>query len=80
MIDYLDSDKMLLFASDYPHWHGEEPTAWMSDLSNELRERIIHTNAAEILWIARPGLILSQELPMSISAQAPPQVKDPGPG
>ena len=54
MIDYLDSDKMLLFASDYPHWHGEEPTAWMSDLSNELRERIIHTNAAEFYGLHVP--------------------------
>ncbi len=47
IIDYLNSDKMLLFASDYPHWHGEEPMAWLSDLPEDLKERILHLNAAE---------------------------------
>jgi len=47
IIDYLGSDRMLLYASDYPHWHGEDPSAWMSDLPADLRERITHSNAAE---------------------------------
>ena len=47
IIAYLGSDRMLMYASDYPHWHGEDPSAWMSDLPADLRERITHSNAAE---------------------------------
>ena len=50
----LGSDRMLLYASDYPHWHGEEPDAWMSVLPDELRERVAHGNAAELYGLKAP--------------------------
>ena len=47
IIDQLASESMLIYGSDYPHWHGAEPTDWMADLSPSLRQKILHDNAAQ---------------------------------
>ena len=47
IITQLDSDAMLLYASDYPHAHGDEPTpSWLAQLTAPLQRKILYENAA----------------------------------
>jgi predicted TIM-barrel fold metal-dependent hydrolase len=49
LIDRLGSEDMLLFASDYPHWHDDTPESGLPDnLANGLRKKILHDNASAL--------------------------------
>ena len=49
LIDMLESDTMLLFATDYPHWDFDSPyEAIPRGLPQNLRERIFYENAREL--------------------------------
>lgn len=46
MIGQLDSDEMLLFSTDYPHWHFDAPEdAIPKGLSESLKNKILYENA-----------------------------------
>ena len=48
IIEQMDSDKMLMFGSDYPHWHADEPTAILhSGLGESTVRKICIENARE---------------------------------
>ena len=47
LIEQLGSDKMLLFSSDYPHWHFDGDGALPSGLSAELVQKICIENPLE---------------------------------
>ena len=43
----IDAEKLLLFATDYPHWDFDTPDRSLPPLSDSARERIYATNALE---------------------------------
>ena len=46
IIDQLGSDDLLMFSTDYPHWHFSSPEeAVPAGLAPELRRKILHDNA-----------------------------------
>lgn len=46
IIEQMDSDEMLMFASDYPHWHADAPEAlWIDEMPDDLRTKIASENA-----------------------------------
>jgi predicted TIM-barrel fold metal-dependent hydrolase len=46
MIDQLGSDDLLMFSTDYPHWHFDSPEAALpAGLSPTRRGKILHQNA-----------------------------------
>jgi hypothetical protein len=46
VLEQLESDELLLFSSDYPHWHFDDPQdALPSGLSAEQRQKIMSGNA-----------------------------------
>jgi predicted TIM-barrel fold metal-dependent hydrolase len=46
MIGQLDSDEILMFSTDYPHWHFDGPDdAIPKGISNSLLENILRENA-----------------------------------
>ena len=46
IIQQLDSDEMLMFASDYPHWHHDAgEAAFPLELSEPLKSRLMAENA-----------------------------------
>jgi predicted TIM-barrel fold metal-dependent hydrolase len=47
IIDQIDSDRMLLFASDYPHWQFEGDQVLPGGLSSALQQRIRVDNPLE---------------------------------
>lgn len=47
LIDRLGSEDMLLFASDYPHWHDDTP-ALLDALPDGMRKKILHDNASAL--------------------------------
>ncbi len=47
IIEQIDSDRMLLFASDYPHWQFEGDAVLPSGLSPDLLQRIRVDNPLE---------------------------------
>ena len=47
--DMIDAEKLLLFATDYPHWDFDAPNRSLpAGLSNDARERIMATNAIDL--------------------------------
>ena len=48
-------DKILMFASDYPHWDGDEPTHIAARLPREWHDRIFYRNAAEFFGLDDAG-------------------------
>lgn len=48
LVEMMGSDRILLFASDYPHWDGESPmNSLPSGLPEDLRRRVLSGNADE---------------------------------
>lgn len=47
ILDLIGSDRVLVFATDYPHFDFDSPTQTLTDLPADLRRRILHDNAAE---------------------------------
>jgi predicted TIM-barrel fold metal-dependent hydrolase len=47
MLEHLGSDRMLLFSSDYPHWHYDGLDALPAGFPNALAERLMVDNPAE---------------------------------
>jgi predicted TIM-barrel fold metal-dependent hydrolase len=42
----------LLFASDYPHWDADDPDdSWPTALSDDIRRKIYHDNAAKLFGL-----------------------------
>ena len=49
LVGMLDSDRMFVFATDYPHWDFDSPDAAIPrDLPAALRQRIFYENAREL--------------------------------
>ncbi|MCY4568141.1 MAG: amidohydrolase family protein, partial [Candidatus Poribacteria bacterium] len=48
IVGQLDSEDMLMFSSDYPHWHYDSPDeAFPSQLPQSLARKILSENAKE---------------------------------
>ena len=48
IVDQLGSDELLMFATDYPHWHFDSPDeALPAGLSDDLRRKILSENARQ---------------------------------
>ena len=46
-LEWLHADELLVFASDYPHWDWDEPSATFTGLDEPLRRRIFYQTALE---------------------------------
>lgn len=47
-LEWLHADEVLVFASDYPHWDWDEPSAFLQGFDPVLRSRILYETAAEL--------------------------------
>jgi hypothetical protein len=47
LLEHLDSDRLLLFSSDYPHWQFDADAALPQGLSPDLVKRILIDNPRE---------------------------------
>jgi predicted TIM-barrel fold metal-dependent hydrolase len=53
LMDMLESDRMLVFATDYPHWDFDSPDeAIPSALPAAIRQRIFYENARELYGLS----------------------------
>ena len=48
IFDMFDAQKMLMFATDYPHWDGDMPDFTARFLPETLREAVMGTNAQQL--------------------------------
>ncbi|MBI4504641.1 MAG: amidohydrolase [Chloroflexi bacterium] len=58
VLEWLDAERILLFATDYPHWDGDyDPKRLFRGLSAHARQRILCENARELYRLppARPA-------------------------
>lgn len=46
LLDHLGSDELLLYASDTPHDHGEDPEDFLGLLPADIRDKVLTANAA----------------------------------
>jgi predicted TIM-barrel fold metal-dependent hydrolase len=53
MLDYLECDKMLMFATDYPHFDGDDPLWVYKHVPARLRDGILRDNALEFYDLPR---------------------------
>ena len=51
IIDQLGSDEILMYASDYPHNHGTDPSSVFEAVNPALKQKILHDNAANFYRI-----------------------------
>lgn len=47
VVEHLGSDRVILFSSDFPHWHYEGTRALPVDPASALGRRVLHENALE---------------------------------
>ncbi len=47
-LEWLKADEVLVFASDYPHWDWDEPSAFLQGFDPALRSRIMSENAVKL--------------------------------
>jgi predicted TIM-barrel fold metal-dependent hydrolase len=47
-LEWLHADEVLVFASDYPHWDWDEPSAFLKGFDPKLRSAIMYENAAKL--------------------------------
>ena len=52
MLEMMDAEHLLMFASDYPHWDFDSPTHAFPKLSETLHRRIFRDNAAAFYGLA----------------------------
>lgn len=53
LIDMLETDRFLVFSTDYPHWDFDSPDASIPrDLPSDLKHRILYENARELYNLA----------------------------
>ncbi|MEA2682296.1 MAG: uncharacterized protein QOK05_624 [Chloroflexota bacterium] len=58
LIDMMGSDKMLMFATDYPHWDFDAPAAALpSSLPADLRRKILWDNARDFYGFPEPAAV-----------------------
>jgi predicted TIM-barrel fold metal-dependent hydrolase len=56
-IDQLGSDDLLMFSTDYPHWHFDEPEeALPAGLSPGLKRKLLSENARRFYRLERGGM------------------------
>lgn len=51
ILEMMHADRTVMFSSDYPHWDNDSPTHGLPKLPDDLRERIMWRNAAELYGI-----------------------------
>jgi predicted TIM-barrel fold metal-dependent hydrolase len=44
----IDAERVLMFATDYPHWDYDDPKRALARLSDSAMRKISHQNAAEL--------------------------------
>ncbi|MFC7133236.1 MULTISPECIES: amidohydrolase family protein [Salinibaculum] len=47
IVDWMDGDRTLMFATDFPHWDFDDPARTLLELDGETRERVFAENAKE---------------------------------
>ncbi len=47
IFEMIDAERTVMFASDYPHWDNDSPSAGLPPIDNDLLERIRYRTAAE---------------------------------
>ena len=54
IFEQLDSDSLLMFSTDYPHWHFDTAEeALPAGITDEQRGRILYDNAASFYRLGR---------------------------
>jgi predicted TIM-barrel fold metal-dependent hydrolase len=48
LLELMDGDELLLYASDFPHWDFDNPDRTLTTVSPEVRRRIFADNASEV--------------------------------
>jgi predicted TIM-barrel fold metal-dependent hydrolase len=48
LLDMIDAERILMFATDYPHWDYDDPQRVLTRLADGARERVAYRNAAEL--------------------------------
>src|SRR3712207_8331512 len=48
MLEAIGAPDILCFASDYPHWDGDDPAFMLKRLPESWRDRVMHDTAAEL--------------------------------
>ncbi|MFZ0972808.1 MAG: amidohydrolase family protein, partial [Solirubrobacteraceae bacterium] len=54
LLEMMDAPGMLVYASDYPHVHGDGPAALLDRLGEEERERVLWDTASTLYELRTP--------------------------
>jgi predicted TIM-barrel fold metal-dependent hydrolase len=70
IIEWMDGQQTLMFATDYPHWDWDDPAMSFTGLDDDLRRRIFAGNAAETFGLALPENPVNDERGVLADGQA----------
>jgi uncharacterized protein len=59
LIDWMESDELLVYSSDYPHWDYDAPQEAVKGVPEDLQRKILFENAAALYGIKAPEAQLS---------------------
>ena len=48
MLEMMDAEHLLMFASDYPHWDWDEPSTFLTEIDPTLRHKIMYETAYDL--------------------------------
>jgi len=52
VVDWIGSEEMLMFGSDYPHWHNQDAAALLAVLPREVHRKVMADNARSLYGLA----------------------------
>jgi uncharacterized protein len=47
LLEMMNAERVLMFATDYPHWNADDPKETFKNVPDRLRSRIAYENALE---------------------------------
>jgi predicted TIM-barrel fold metal-dependent hydrolase len=50
-LSWMDTDKLLLFSTDYPHWSYDDPAWAVQRIPKDRRDRVMFQNAIDLLGL-----------------------------
>lgn len=56
LIEWIEGDRLLMFATDYPHWDWDDPTQTFAGYPDDMRRRVFASNAIETYNLTLPAV------------------------
>lgn len=71
LLDMFPAEKILMYASDYPHWDFDDPRRVLADMPASFRERVFGENARELYGLTTNSVEGTRQSPLQRTGEVP---------